>query len=319
MKLTLELINDFLTYSSLNNKPNTVKQFWYDIRQFYEYIGLDIDIDSIDLKTFFEYTLFLKKIPVNKTSIYADKWGYISWRTVARKVTAVKNLFKYLNKIHNIGLLSERIEIPKYKKTKVEYLTQEEMDTFLKKIEEKKENKEDKLRNYLLVKLAYTTGMRLSEILSVKAEDIIKDTKMDILGKWDKWRTVYYNKEIQDLAREYLKFRTTEIPVSKWSWHTRKLKGDWKLLFIRHDDPGFGKWISKSRVCGIFKDYSEEIWRKIHCHMLRHSFATTLLESNIDIRIIQELLGHSYITTTQVYTHVSVNLMQREHMKVFGA
>jgi hypothetical protein len=88
-----------------------------------------------------------------------------------------------LNKIHNIGLLSERIEIPKYKKTKVEYLTQEEMDTFLKKIEEKKENKEDKLRNYLLVKLAYTTGMRLSEILSVKAEDVIKDTKMDILGK----------------------------------------------------------------------------------------------------------------------------------------
>nr|DAN52332.1 MAG TPA: hypothetical protein [Caudoviricetes sp.]DAP44689.1 MAG TPA: hypothetical protein [Bacteriophage sp.]DAS07685.1 MAG TPA: hypothetical protein [Caudoviricetes sp.] len=57
------------------------------------------------------------------------------------------------------------------------------MDTFLKKIEEKKENKEDKLRNYLLVKLAYTTGMRLSEILSVKAEDVIKDTKMDILGK----------------------------------------------------------------------------------------------------------------------------------------
>lgn|GEM_PF-1081792 len=88
-----------------------------------------------------------------------------------------------MNKIHNIGLLSERIEIPKYKKTKVEYLTQEEMDTFLKKIEEKKENKEDKLRNYLLVKLAYTTGMRLSEILSVKAEDVIKDTKMDILGK----------------------------------------------------------------------------------------------------------------------------------------
>ena len=88
-----------------------------------------------------------------------------------------------MNKIHNIGLLSERIEIPKYKKTKVEYLTQEEMDTFLQKIEEKKENKEDKLRNYLLVKLAYTTGMRLSEILSVKAEDVIKDTKMDILGK----------------------------------------------------------------------------------------------------------------------------------------
>ena len=230
MKLTLELMNDFLTYSSLNNKPNTVKQFWYDIKQFSEYVGLGTDIDSIDLKTFFEYTLFLKKIPVNKTSIYADKWGYISWRTVARKVTAVKNLFKYLNKIHNIGLLSERIEIPKYKKTKVEYLTQSEMNTFLKKIEEKKENKEDKLRNYLLVKLAYTTGMRLSEILSVKAEDIIKDTKMDILGKWDKWRTVYYNKEIQDLAREYLKFRTTEIPISKWSWHTRKLKGDWKLL-----------------------------------------------------------------------------------------
>ena len=88
-----------------------------------------------------------------------------------------------MNKIHNIGLLSERIEIPKYKKTKVEYLTQAEMNTFLKKIEEKKENKEDKLRNYLLVKLAYTTGMRLSEILSVKAEDVIKDTKMDILGK----------------------------------------------------------------------------------------------------------------------------------------
>ena len=102
---------------------------------------------------------------------------------------------------------------------------------------------------------------------------------------------------------------------------SQKNKESWKeseiCYSIRHDDVGFGKWLSKSRVCWIFKEYSEDLGKKVHCHMLRHSFATFMLENDVSIRLIQELLWHKYITTTQSYVHISNSYAQREYDRVF--
>ena len=316
MKFSKKIINEFLKYSALNCTEETVRQFSYDLHQFYNR-AKEPTIDTITIKKIVDYTQYIKTLPKGVGSRSSNNTQYIAPRTVARKITVIKNFFKFLNKVYDIGIVAEKIDIPKYSKPRMEYLSKPEFDNFLTLIKNKKEDREHKIRSVLLISLAYYTGMRLSELLSVKVEDILKDTKMQILGKGKVWRTVYYTKEIQSLTREYLKFRTAEIPISIFTKKQRKLKGKWDLLFIRHDDVGFGKWLSKSRVCWIFKEYSEDLGKKVHCHMLRHSFATFMLENDVSIRLIQELLWHKYITTTQSYVHISNSYAQREYDRVF--
>lgn len=239
MRLTKKLINDFLKHSSLRCNAGTVEQFSRDFGQFTNWAKVGT-VEEITVKMIIDYTAYLRTLPKGRGSRSANTTSYLSPRTVARKITVIKNFFTFLNKVYDAGIIAEKIDIPKYSKPKMEYLTKAEFDEFVKIVEEKQEDKEHKLRSLLLIKLAYYTGMRLSELLSVKVEDILKDTKMQILGKGEVWRTVYYPSEIQEMIREYLKYRTTEIPYSKRNkGHKRKLKGTGELLFIRHDDVGF--------------------------------------------------------------------------------
>jgi integrase/recombinase XerD len=182
------------------------------------------------------------------------------------------------------------------------------------------EPREMMLRNYLFMKLAYTSWMRLSELLAIRYEDILKPgDEITIVGKGDKIRPIYFTQEIKNLTEEYVSYRTKRPPTSLWSGHTRKLQWTGELLFIRHDDYGFGKWLSKSTIAWMFKKYSEGLGlgKKITCHMLRHSYGTTLMRKGVNIRLVQELLGHSSIMSTQRYTHVTNRDMLMAHQTVF--
>jgi integrase/recombinase XerD len=152
--------------------------------------------------------------------------------------------------------------------------------------------------------LAFTAGMRLQELLNLTIEDLYK-SELTIQWKWAKDRLIFIGEQIHNLADEYL------IEREKLG-----IKSEW--LFISHHAHK-GNKLSKSMVCTLFKRYSDWLWinKHITCHVLRHSFATHLLEDGTDIRTIQELLWHSYITTTQIYTHVSNIRLKQARAKVF--
>lgn len=236
MRLTKKLIDDFLKHSSLRCNAGTVEQFSRDLKQFMNWAKVG-EVEEVTVKMIIDYTAYLRMLPKGRGSRNTNTTNYLSPRTVARKITVIKNFFAFLNKVYDAGIIAEKIDIPKYSKPKMEYLTKAEFDEFIKIVEEKQEDREHQLRSLLLIQLAYHTGMRLAELLSVEVEAILKDTKMQILGKGKQWRTVYYPPEIQEMVKEYLKYRTTNIPLSQWNkGHKRKLKGKGNLLFIRHDD-----------------------------------------------------------------------------------
>lgn len=277
-------------------------------------------IEEIDHKHIYEYIELLRKTPTSKTSRYFWKNKFLSEKTIQSKIISVKKFFKFLNFRHNIWLDYSKIETPKAHIPQMEYLTLDEITQLFNHIEKTENNEENRLRNLLFCKLAFVSWMRLAELLSIKVKDIISpNQEISIIGKWGKIRPIYINQEIQQLASEYVKFRWERNIISLWSWHTRKLQGNGELLFIRHDDYGFGHWLSKSTIVWIMQKYSDQLWRekRITCHMFRHSYATQLLNKWVNIRIVQEMLWHSSILTTQRYTHITNNQLREAHAQVF--
>lgn len=322
MLLDDNIFREYLTYyESKWYSKRTLEQFYYDTQQFIKYCHehKKNNIEDIIQKDIFEFTVFLRKIPLKKNSIHYWKSEFLCWRTIARKLNAVKRFFYFLNRIHEVGLQYEKVEIPRYATPKVDYVNEKTYKALIECIQnDNKEDKETKIRNELFVKLTYTTGMRLSETLSVKRKDVLADVKLDIMGKWEQRRPVYITSEIQDLTRKYLQYRTDKIPISKFTGKPRKLQGSGEYLFIRHDDAGFGNRISKSRICEIFKEYSNMLWTHVHCHALRHWLGTLMMKKGVSIRVIQKCLWHKHITTTERYTHVENDYLQKEHERVFA-
>jgi integrase/recombinase XerD len=163
--------------------------------------------------------------------------------------------------------------------------------------------------------------MRLSEMLKIKVSDILDNSgfEITIIGKWDKIRPVYFNQEIKNLTEEYVRFRNEKTIISAWSGHARKMQGSGELLFIRHDDYWFWKGISKSTISWMFKKYREEIdfKKRVSCHTIRHSFWTRVVRKTDNVRIAQELLGHSSIISTQRYTHITNRELFTAHKRIF--
>lgn len=323
MKFEKNLIDDCAThFLALGQKQTTVFSLKSHLALFWRFCRakkLNL-IEEITTQNIYEYLELLRKTPTQKTSRYYGKNKFLSEKTVQSKIISIKKFFKFLNFRHDIGLSYLKIEIPKVHLPQMEYLTKEELSKLFEHIEKNEKNEENRLRNLLFCKLAFISWMRLSELLSIKVKDILWESReISIVGKGDKIRPIYITKEIQNLASEYVKFRGERNIVSLRSGHTRKMQGDWSLLFIRHDDYGFGHWLSKSTIVWIMQKYSDQLnfGKRITCHMFRHSYATQLLNNWANIRVVQEMLGHSSIITTQRYTHITNNQLKEAHAKVF--
>lgn len=325
MNFTKELIDEFARhYLAKGFKEKTVKWMVSHMTLFQNFAQEKgcTTIEQIWYKLIRDYIDKLRNTPTPKTSRYFRTNKYLSPKTVQHKIVTLREFMEFMNNIYEIGLDYSRIELPKVSLPQVGFLTEPEMEQLFGAIKNSDEHEETKLRNLLFCKLAYCSGMRLSELLSIKVHDILKDWyEISIIGKWGKIRPIYINDEIKNLTRQYLKYRSEKNLISPWSGHPRKLQGNWELLFIRHDDYGFGNGLSKSTIVWMFQKYSEDLWweRRVTCHMLRHSFATRLLNKGINIRIVQELLGHSSIITTQRYTHVTNLQLWQAHRLVFGS
>lgn len=286
-----EILKDYkieLTAIKLKKEDTTVESYIEDIYKYLEYIeknkhiynALDIDSNSI----------------INYLS-YLDKNNYEK-STIVRKITSIKLFHKYLNEKYNIPDISTKIDKPRVRKKLPNILTIEEVDNLLNI---QLSNAYD-FRNKAMLELMYSSGLRVSELVELKIKDIDLDNGyVKCFGKGSKERIV----PIGELAVDYLKKYIYEYRDSmKKGYYTEN-------VFLNNH----GKKISRQGFFLIIKEIAKEkkIEKNITPHMLRHSFATHLLNNGADLRTIQEMLGHSSITTTQIYTNVSTDILKENY------
>ena len=217
--------------------------------------------------------------------------------TISRRISALRTFYNYLM---NEGLINSNIFLnvknPKLEKKLPNYLNYTEMEELLESIDIKTD---EGLKRRLLIEMFYSTGCRVSEIINIKVKDIdFLNKKIRIMGKGSKDRIVYYG----DYAKKYLD-----------KYLSKGLDKDY-LFVNKHGDK-----YTVEEIELIVKDIMKHLSIKTHVtpHTLRHTFATHLLNNGADIRSVQELLGHSNLSTTGIYTHVSSDRLKEVYFKTF--
>ena len=224
----------------------------------------------------------------------------ISGRSLQRELSSLRGFYHYC---YTQGLVSSNpaqgVRAPRYRKRLPATLSIEQISSLLQN-----PKRDDPLlaRDFAMVELAYSSGLRLSELVSVRFEDLDLQTgRLRVLGKGSKQRDLPVGRLACDAIRRWL------------PWRERLVKGGHSFLFIgRH-----GGKMSNRSVQLRWRDLARQrgLEHNLHPHILRHSFATHLLESSGDLRAVQELLGHSDIGTTQVYTHLDFQHLARVYDK----
>ena len=301
-------LNSFLDYSItiLNKSPNSVKEYNYDINMFLKYMMVrfklteETDYNNINISNFSVSTLkdislddihaFISHLAIDNRSKPATR---------ARKVSTIRIFFKYLtDKEHVIdNNPAQNLETPKLEKRMPKYLSLDDSKKLLNIAAD--ENNRNKERDFAIITLFLNCGMRLSELVGINIKDIdFEEYKMNIIGKGNKERTIYLNKACINAINDYLVVRPKEgVKVDN--------KHSEKALFLSEQR----KRISNRTVQHIV---NKELLQagldptKYSVHKLRHTAATLMYQyGNVDIRALQELLGHESISTTEIYTHVS--------------
>ena len=299
-----EPIRNFLIYMEtiLGRSPKTVYEYYLDLKTFFRYIKKSKGLvsDEIDFN----------RISVNDVSIdlidsvsLSDVYSYLSYvlnerdnasAARSRKISSLRSFYKYLtNKaflIKNNPMLE--LDAPKKKKSLPKYMTLDEAIALLKAIDGP--NKE---RDFAIITIFLNCGIRLSELCGINKTSI-KDSYLTVLGKGNKERTVYLNSACIYAIDEYLKVR--KKPVDS----------DRNALFISNR----GTRISHQMVQHLVKNYILKAGldtEKYSVHKLRHTAATLMYQNGVDVRVLQEILGHTSLATTQIYTHLNDNQLQK--------
>ena len=273
-----ELIDRFLKYVYRKNtqSENTIESYRKDLIQLKEYL-LSQSIESFedcDRLTFMNYLATLSTL---KTS------------TVARKMSVYRSFYTYLAEYMGIDtnpLIG--IQAPKRKRQIPDFLFFEEIQNFLNSYDD---TKEDEYRDRILFTMMYACGLRVSECVNLEWKQIdVSNRIVHIRGKGDKDRIVPF---YSGFEKELLQYKN--------SFCAKYAKDDFVFVNLR------GNQLTSRGIQYLMDKHAQKIGMhmKLHPHMLRHSFATHLLDNGADIRVVQELLGHSSLSTTQIYTHVT--------------
>jgi tyrosine recombinase XerC len=285
MEHTIEM---FKTYLSVEKgaSDNTIGAYLSDLEQFSLFLKSLHPPQPIESAGLLELRGFVASL------LKADKKS-----SVGRKLAALKTFYKFLLREHLIEMNpAELISIPKKDKMLPGFLNVDEVFGLL---ELPDKNNLSGLRDKAMLELFYASGLRVSELVGLDIEDIdINIRYVRVTGKGRKERIVPVNSKALQVIRDYVEMRKTVL----------KDKGE-KALFVNR----YGKRITRRAVGLIVKKYMVKsgINKHISPHSLRHTFATHLLDAGADLRLIQELLGHSSISTTQIYTHTSMDKLMK--------
>lgn len=278
-KVDLIQIKEYFLKSILDQKnysKKTFENYNRDLKKFFKFLN-DYKIKDI------------KKITKETVRLYflKQKNNNISNRTLGRYYSSLNSFFLYSIEHEYIGVNPLKfIDYPKYTKKIPEYIYDSQLEKLLN--EKTSENAEIELRNKLIIHLLLDTGVRVSELVNIKVHDIdVEERIIKVFGKGSKERFVFFTSKTKELLINYL--------------IKRKEKAITDNLLINYK----GEKLTERSVQKIIKLVGEKIGLDIHPHLLRHTFATDLLNKGADIRMIQELLGHENLDTTQIYTHVS--------------
>lgn len=286
-----EYIDDFGDYLRIdkNYSANTIESYIRDIRNFLEYTDREIlDISKKDIDNYILHVL----PKYNENSIN-------------RIIASIKSFFKYLSIYKGFINVSEDVESLKRKKTLPKYLSIEEVDNLL----DIKLVTPFDYRNKTILELLYATGLRATELINLDLINIdISNMVVKVYGKGSKERIVPLSK----IAVNYL-----DLYINKYR----------PMMFVKNQKPTDALFLNNhgQRMTrqGLYKIIGEiartkKIDKEITPHVLRHSFATHMIECGADIRSVQELLGHENVVTTEIYTHIANNFIKENYNEYFN-
>ncbi|MBU1092205.1 tyrosine-type recombinase/integrase [Patescibacteria group bacterium] len=213
-------------------------------------------------------------------------------------IIALRAFLKFLAKQDVKTLAAEKIELSKISQRQVDFLSPDELDSIFNAVPHN--DKIDSLRDLVILTVLFSTGLRVSELTSLKRKSIdLKRGEFMVRGKGDKPRVVFLSSEARNLLDQYFSKRTDNA----------------ESAFISHTGSAKHYALTPRSIQRIVQKYatSAGIAKKVTPHILRHSFATDLLINGADIRSVQAMLGHSSITTTQIYTHITNKHLKEIH------
>lgn len=283
-------IFDFLTYlrNERNVSPHTLRSYHSDLEQLSTFLG-DKELSAVDHQTLRRFIAHLMQGEVKKSSI-------------ARKLSAIRTFFRYLNRE---GILTSNparlVATPRREQRLPAVLTADDAIRLMESPTAKKPADHDTmLRDRAVLETLYSTGIRASELIGMNREDIDRhDSLIRIRGKGRKERIVPVGTKALDAIDAYLGRLADSSDIA--------------AVFLGPS----GKRLTARTVQRILENHRKQLGlqQKASPHTLRHSFATHLLESGADLRAIQELLGHASLSTTQRYTHVNLDSLMEVYDK----
>lgn len=281
------MIKAFLDYLSheKNYSKHTVIAYQKDLNSFKSFIQINFDQEDLPEVNYSQIRSWIVSLVEAK----------ISNRTINRKISSLKSFYKFLQKTEQIksNPLQKHKALKVAKKVQVPF-SQKEVATVL---ESNTENSFVSIRNKLMVEIFYSTGIRRAELINIQLKDINRGSSvLKVLGKRNKERLVPILNSVSKTLNLYLS-------------HRKNISNNSEYLFITEK----GNKIYETLVYRVINSYFSKVSSKVKKspHMLRHSFATHLLNEGADLNSVKELLGHSSLASTQVYTHNSLDAIKQ--------
>ena len=304
-----DYLNSFLNYSQsiLNKSVNSVKEYNYDLNMFLKFIKLHFgltkedDFSKIDIKDLSIDTI--KKIKLDDIHAflsYLAREQRSKAATRARKASTIRIFFAYLNE--KAELLDTNpalhLETPKQDKRLPKYLSFDDSKKLLETVQN--EDNRNSLRDTAIITLFLNCGIRLSELVGINIKDIdFNECKLNVIGKGNKERTIYLNKPCMKAINDYLVVRPKKELIKNDKKHSQD------ALFLSERRERIGNRTVQHIVTKELSLAGLDT-KKYSVHKLRHTAATLMYQyGQVDIRALQELLGHKSISTTEIYTHVN--------------
>lgn len=286
-----EALTDFLEHLEIEGgrSQNTIRNYSLYLERFIEFAG-DIEVVKITSEMIRRYRLWLNRYKNDNDG------KELSILTQSYHLIALRGFLTYLSRRDIPSLSADKIILPKTVRKQVTFLQYDEVVNLIDNIPL---DSEQGLRDRAIIELLFSSGLRVSELVNLNRDQInLKRREFMVRGKGQKDRPVFVSQHAAEQVENYLQARQDSLPALFLSYSRRSTKptvsGDYRRLSAR----SIQRMISHyARLAGITKHVSP--------HTMRHSFATDLLMNGADLRSVQSLLGHSSISTTQVYTHVT--------------